>query len=227
MHAIIQTPSPKFSVSVDFYRKLDFKILSDSPYQVTDGKVVVEINPDSFARPGIKLIDKSWVDVVEKLKLSTSVLSLEGGGYLFADPSGAWIYLIESNVERVRNSDESFSVLGNYAGVSLESINMQHSIDVWGILGFKISMGGVEQGWVSLERDGVTISVMKPFSCPHLFFNPSLTYFNGGKNLPVIQKIREKGISISEEITAFNQEDIVDNIIIRDPGGYGFFIFND
>ena len=29
------------------------------------------------------------------------------------------------------------------------------------------------------------------------------------------------------KITQFNKEGIVDNVIIRDPGGYGFFIFND
>ena len=58
-------------------------------------------------------------------------------------------------------------------------------------------------------------------------YNPSLTYFNGGKNLPVIAAIREAGIPITEEITHFNEDGIVDNVILRDPGGYGFYIFND
>jgi len=73
----------------------------------------------------------------------------------------------------------------------------------------------------------MAVSFMQPNSCPHLFFNPSMTYFNGKNNLPIIAKIREAGIPITEEITHFNQEGIVDNIIIRDPGGYGFFIFSD
>ena len=52
--------------------------------------------------------------------------------------------------------------------------------------------------------------------------------FNGKENNPkVIQNIRNVGIPIAEEITTFNKEGIVDNIIIQDPGGYGFFIFND
>lgn len=75
--------------------------------------------------------------------------------------------------------------------------------------------------------DGFVISLMKPFSCPHLFFNPSMTYFNGKDNLAVIRKIREAGIPITQEITAFNTEGIADNVILRDPGGYGFFVFND
>ena len=54
-----------------------------------------------------------------------------------------------------------------------------------------------------------------------------MTYFNGQKNLAIIEEIRELNIPIAEEITYFNSEGTVDNIIIRDPGGYGFFIFND
>jgi hypothetical protein len=54
-----------------------------------------------------------------------------------------------------------------------------------------------------------------------------MTYFNGGNNMAVIGKIRSARIPIAEEITHFNKEGIVDNIIIRDPGGYGFFVFND
>ena len=68
---------------------------------------------------------------------------------------------------------------------------------------------------------------MKTGSCPHLFFNPSLTYFNGAKNLSIIQQIKTLQIPITEEITHFNKEGIVDNIIIRDPGGLGFFLFSD
>jgi len=68
---------------------------------------------------------------------------------------------------------------------------------------------------------------MQPYSCPHLFFNPSMTFFNGKENLQIIERIRNLDIPITEEIREFNKEGIADNIIIRDPGGYGFFIFSD
>ena len=43
--------------------------------------------------------------------------------------------------------------------------------------------------------------------CPHLFFNPSLTYFNGKEGNPkVITAVRDAGIPITEEITHFNRE---------------------
>src|SRR5690606_15097168 len=110
---------------------------------------------------------------------------------------------------------------------TLESIGINRSFKIWELLGFKHTMGSADQGWVGFSNDELSLSIMKPQTCPHLFFNPSLSYFNGKENLNVIQKIRDAGVSITEEITHFNKEGIVDNVIIRDPGGYGFFIFSD
>ena len=45
--------------------------------------------------------------------------------------------------------------------------------------------------------------------------------------MEIIEKIRELNFPITEEITHFNDQGIVDNIIIRDPGGFGFFLFSD
>ena len=125
-------------------------------------------------------------------------------------------------------AEASSSVLGNYMGLSLETPDMDKSAQLFEILDFKAVMGSAEQGWVVFQNaDGLGISLMKPMSCPHLFFNPSLTYFNGQNNLAVIEKIRALDIPITEEITHFNEENKVDNIIIRDPGGLGFFLFSD
>jgi hypothetical protein len=100
---------------------------------------------------------------------------------------------------------------------------------VLGLLGFDKTYGNGEQGWLSLQNEnGFSISLIALFSCPHLFYNPSLSYFNGKEGKPkVILQIRDLKIPITEEITAFNNNGIVHNIIIRDPGGLGFFVFND
>ncbi|MBT7993740.1 MAG: hypothetical protein HN691_02595 [Bacteroidetes bacterium] len=120
------------------------------------------------------------------------------------------------------------SALGNSAGLSLETMDMELSFEIWQKLGFSTSMGSLGEGWISLKNtDNLTISLMRPLACPHLFFNPSLTYFNGEKNMEIIDHIRKIKIPITEEITYFNKENIADNIIIRDPGGLGFFLFND
>jgi len=229
MNSFIQTPTPNLESSLDFYTQLGFDVLSkENPCLVSDGKAFIEINPNRHARAGLKLYRESWGSTVVQLMKICSVIEQEGG-YLLADRSGVWIYLIEGSPEiSVKTAEQSHATLGNFAGISLEAIDLAAAAEIYEILGFSKTMGSPEQGWVAYQNsDGLGISLMKPNSCPHMFFNPSMTYFNGGKNLPVIEKIKEAGIPITEEITVFNKEGIVDNVIIRDPGGYGFFIFND
>lgn len=229
MQSLVHTPTNDIKNSLEFYQKLEFKVLTDKTRTlVTDGKAVIEINPDRFARAGVKLYKKSWSKEIALLKKLTTVHKTKEG-FLLSDASNVWIYLQEGELKlKHKPTKTSFSVLGNYAGLSLESLDIERSVAVWKALGFETN-GSPEQGWVACKNDDeLVVNVMKPLMCPHLFFNPSLTYFNGKENNPkVIKKIRSLKIPITEEITHFNDKGIVDNVIIRDPGGYGFFIFND
>lgn len=229
MQTIIHTPTNGLNSSLDFYRRLEFSVISDkNPTLVSDGQVVIEINPDRYARAGVKLYADGWKAVAAELAQLTSVIDIPNG-YLLNDPSGVRIYLIEGQQPPAMDLPEvNRSILGNFAGISLESVAISRSVDIWQMLGFTVSGGKIDQGWISLvNQDQLNVSLMKPLMCPHLFFNPSLTYFNGKDNLSVIEKIRASGVAVTEEITHFNDKGIVDNVIIRDPGGYGFFVFND
>jgi hypothetical protein len=226
---LIQTPTPAIKQSKDFYQRLGFTTISEEPYRVSDGKVVIEVNPDRFTRAGVVLYRDSWAGTVVALRQLVPVIQTDTG-YLLDDLSGTRISLIEAERGPVNteNNHSPSSIIGNFAGLSLEVIDIADAVKVWELLGFEKTMGSAEKGWVSYQNeDGLGISFMKPNMCPHLFFNPSLTYFNSGKNLEVIEKIRAVGVPITEEITVFNEEGIVDNVILRDPGGYGFFVFND
>ncbi|HOO10600.1 MAG TPA: hypothetical protein PKW06_11740 [Cyclobacteriaceae bacterium] len=229
MQSLIHTPTSRLEDSLGFYKKLEFKVLScDEGTFVTDGKAVILINPDRFARAGVKLYKNDWAKEMPKLKKLTAVHKTKNG-FLLSDASGVWIYLEEGGLKLGHEpAREPFSVLGNYAGLSLESLDIERSVEVWKTLGFETT-GSPGQGWAACKsEDGLTVNIMNPLMCPHLFFNPSMTYFNGKENNPkVIAKIRALGIPIVEGITHFNDRGIVDNVIIRDPGGYGFFIFND
>lgn len=229
MKAIIHTPTNKSENSFSFYEKLGFKVISkENPVLVTDGKAIIEVNPDRFAREGIKLFKTSWAQEVPKLKELTALIKLPNG-FLLYDPSGIAIYLIESDFNfPFEVADSSYSSLGNFAGLTLETGDISRSFIIYEILGFTKNMGAVEKGFVGLiGGDNFNIVLMSPLQSPHLFHNPSLTYFNGKKNIAIIKKIRELNTPITEEISTFNKERIIDNIIIRDPGGYGFFIFSD
>lgn len=228
MNTTIHTPTNKIENSIEFYQKLGFKQIPGHQNIFTDGIAIIEINAQRYARAGIKLYKQSWNDEVAALSQITKLTRYETG-HLLSDANGVWIYLEESEKSiEVTPTEQSFSTLGNFAGLSLETSDMSRSANLYDILGFKNVGGSPEHGYISLSNQELTISLMKPLSCPHLFFNPSMTYFNGKVNNPVIiEKIRALNIPITEEITHFNKDGIVDNIIIRDPGGYGFFIFND
>ena len=229
MNTIVQTPTPGLQKSLDYYTKLGFRQIEIADRViVSDGQVLLEINPNRFARPGIKLESQDWSPVVRELETSTNVIEITNG-YLLGTPSGVWVYLIEKAPSDQGIKDKiPPSILGNFAGISIESIDIQWSFELWQKLGFQTITGNIDQGWVTLSNEsGMGISIMKPLSCPHLFFNPSLTYFNGKQNLAIIEQIRAAQIPIAEEVTHFNKEGVVDNVVLRDPGGLGCFVFND
>ena len=77
MNTFLQTPTNNLRHSLDFYKKLNFKILSsESPALVTDGKAIIEINPDRFARAGIKFYKNNWSTKIELLKKLTKVSNM-------------------------------------------------------------------------------------------------------------------------------------------------------
>lgn len=225
---ILQTPTPNIENSLDFYKKLKFQTIKSNDDQfVTDGKAIIKVNPDRYARAGILLYRSDWDKLIPEFQKLVPVFEIKDG-HVMADSTGTWIYMLNGGMPFLESGGDCFSSLGNYAGVSLETVSMSHSSSLWKLLGYKVTMGGPDEGWMVMgDEKGNSISFMHPNSCPHLFFNPSLTYFNGKNNPKVIQSIRDADIPLAEEITFFNKEGEVDNVIVRDPGGFGFFIFND
>jgi hypothetical protein len=223
----IKTPTNKLENSIGFYTRLGFKQRIDNPLAFTDGKVIIEIDTVKTARAGFNFYKPSWQSVVDSLKQTTNVTKTKNG-YKLSDPSGVWIYLVESSRELPPVADSSFSVLGNYQGATLESGNVVASCALYKALGLQQVQGAAEKGFVILSNgSGFTVALLKAGMSPHLFFNPSLTYFNGKRNVAVIENIRKLGIPITQEINWFSKDGTVDNVILRDPGGYGFFIFSD
>jgi len=224
----IQTPTPSIAESQQFYEKLGFRKIPNHHKQIfTDGKAIIEINEDGFARAGLRFYKKSWIEELENLKQYHTILEFSEG-YLTTDPNGVWIYLVASDFTFEVNGESSFSKLGYYAGVSIETFSMEKTLEFYKMIGLDLTEGSTDHPWMTLSHPcGFIVSFMKPLSCPHLFFNPSLTYFNGSNNPSIIKSIRSEGIPITEEITLLSKNGEVDNIIIRDPGGLGFFIFND
>ncbi len=225
VHAATSDPEE----SARFYKKLNFELLSDDDAVIfTDGKALVEVNPDRYARNGIKLYGNDFSTIISRVE-EVAELILAGDGFISSDPNGVRVYFSETEANiNFKPKNESFGMTGNFAGLSIEAHDIDATVEFWEAVGFEKSQGDIEQGWATFSNgSSIDLSIMKPLMCPHLFFNPGMTYFNGGKNLTNIGLIREAGIPIIEEITHFNTDGVADNAIIRDPGGLGFFIFND
>lgn len=223
----LKTPTPRLAESVDFYTRLGWTQLEHAGTSAwfTDGAARLCVDPARFARTTVVLHTEDGADLAARVAPFGRIVEREGDR-LAADPSGAFVLLTPSRAPAV--SDAPPSALGNFAGLSLEAVDPERAVRFWEALGWQIAAGGLDEGWVQLGREGaVGISVMGPYACPHLFPGPGLTFFNAGENPEVIAKIRAAKIPIAEEITAFNDRGEVDNVILRDPGGTGFFVFND
>lgn len=94
MSILLQSPTPDLQMSKSFYLKLGFRQVVANPLILTDGKVLIEINPDRYARAGIKLFKENWEPEIQKLQEFTAVTAMENS-CLLSDPSGVWIYLME------------------------------------------------------------------------------------------------------------------------------------
>jgi hypothetical protein len=228
MQLTVQTPTPNLKSSISFYETLGFTLINHpSKALFTDGQTIIEINPDRYARTGIKLYKSSWDVEVSKLEPVLSLIPFQNG-HLIPGPGNLWVYLVSDILFTSQDlGTYPQSTLGGFAGISIETADVKVTDFLLQTIGFT-GGGDLEKSpYLSWENNGFVISAMKPLSCPHLFFSPSLTYFNGKNNLAIIEKIRALHIPIAEEITHFNNQGIVDNIILRDPGGLGIFVFND
>ncbi len=226
-NALIQTPARKLAACVAFYTSLGFKQLSVGDRTVlSDGRLCIEANPSPFARTGLKLMPAAWNTLLDGLREVATVVD-DKDGHVAVDPNGVFVYLSNQALE-LPEPGEAFGKLGNFAGLSIETADFEASQKFWSALGYEKTQGDISQGWLKLSaNNGVDVSLMTLNCCPHLFPQPGLTYFNGGKNPEILPKIKQAGVAFSEEITCFNEEGIVDNAVIHDPGFTGFFIFND
>jgi hypothetical protein len=224
---LIQTPTPNLQTSSAFYGQIGFRPIDESNLVWTDGKTHIEINPDRYARAGVKIFKNEWHQEIDLLKNITQITPVQNG-FVIADPSGTWIYLIEKEPPMLKEMHkEPYGLLGKFNGISIETMDIDKSALILNKLGFDHTGGSKDQGYIEYSSGDFSVSLMKPLCCPHLFFNPSLNYFNGQNNLSIIARLRELGVPFSEEITIFNPNGVVDNVVIRDPGGLGFFIFSD
>lgn len=206
MRLIVESPAPNLEESLSYYKKIGFQCSAWKNVALCQTKTLtIFLNPDPYSRPCLNLFGAQ-----EKT--------------IEVSPSGTWIKLEQENSDVPHVYKEG--LMGNYSSICIETPDLETSFNYWQSKGF---MGQLKQNanWCSLKnKNEDLISLLKTKSCPHLFTNPSLAFFNGSKNKTIIQQIKSLMIPIRQEVI-FGEETIADNIILNDPGGVGFFVFND
>ena len=206
MRLIIESPAPDVNESLSYYKDVGFQCTNwRKAYLCQVKNLTIFLNPDPYSRPCINLFGAQE----EKTTVS---------------PSGTWIKERKENIKY--STPDTKGLLGNYAGVCVETLDLEASFVFWQAKGFKGKLNH-NASWCQLEnKNGDRLSLLKANSCPHLFTNPSLAFFNGPENSTIIQKIRALRLPIKQEVI-FGEESSAENLILNDPEGLSFFIFND
>ena len=227
MQLFLQTCTPQLEKSKNYFAALDFKLIDyEDNTLVYDQQVHILIDHQRSGRRGLTLVKENWDKEIAEIGQLVAIFQRENCHY-FISPSGTRFALKSGLMVKIPPT-QTKCILGNYSGISLETMDIVKSRKFMQVLGFVQSSGSVEQGWISCtDENNNTISLMAPFGCPHLFVNPSGTFFNSGANPEIIAEVRKRQIPIYEEVTAFNAKCEVDNIILQEPGGIGFFVFYD
>ena len=192
MKLTLQTPTADLNQSIVFYEKLGFEIQTlGSRIVALDAQNCIEINPERTARVCIQLHQSNWNKTLLELKSHTPIIKTKEG-YLITDPNGIWIKLIVETWDEKITSSNYKSLLGNYAGVCIETLEVSKSYEFWNLLSFSSKSKDFSKGWIEMKSEvGDSISLIKAQQCPHLFFNPSVTYFNGSRNLEINESIKK------------------------------------
>jgi len=157
---LLESPLLEKDKSIAFYTKLGFEISREKDiYIAKESRFIILLNPATTSQPTLH---------VYGAKETKS----------FFGPSGTLIHLNKEKCPYTLGQKQS--ILGNYYGVSLETASLQDSYSLWRKLGFKGTYSPTP-GWIELNKAGQHLSIQQSNQCPHLFFNPSLTFFNGQK----------------------------------------------
>ena len=206
MRLIVESPAPHLKESLPYYKKIGFQCSEwKNAYLCQTKSLTIFLNPDPYSRPCLNLFG------AQEKKTTVS-------------PSGTWI---KERKEKIKYSNiDTKSLLGNYAGTCIETLDIEAYFIFWQAKGFKGKLN-LNASWCELENEnGDRLSLLKANCCPHLFTNPSLAFFNGPENSTIIQKIKALRLPVKQEVI-FGEESSAENLILNDPGRLGFFVFND
>ena len=134
MKIIYTTPTPDISLSKSYYESLGFQILEmEKKAYALSSQVIMEIDPKRTARAGVKIYEADVEDLRSKFSRTAKIHEYDQG-FLLSDPSNVWIYVEDTKLPEAIKKAGQAELMGNFAGMSLETTDIHRSIEIWSCL---------------------------------------------------------------------------------------------
>jgi hypothetical protein len=206
-----------------FCTTLGFRIiLSDRDSALlTDGTLYFDVRRSEHSATALSYIGDDIVNKIEMAEnLELHVTEKSRHHAIIREPNGLNILLIDEKIIPLKEfSRRPISLCGTFYEVSLETDNIERSIQWWHNVGFKVT--AKKETWCTLDDGNINIGLYQRGTCLHKFKNPSLTYFEADMK-ERIAELKKRNIQLVQD-----EEDIgmKGHAIAETPDGQYFFLF--
>lgn len=223
--------SPNLVASQKFYRTLGFHLTftNEEADQLlaADGRIVLHLF--STRKSSIEIVyccGELLTERIESLdQINISLDKSRSPGVTFVSPEGLSVRLVPRAPFPLPIRDGlPGSHCGRFYEISLETIDLNRSLDFWSTLGFELEFRDPpDSDWATISDGVLRLGLYTKGACPHKFRNPSLTFFEPDM-AERIKLIKYAGIQLAQKIGSKSGN--VEEAIVESPEGIYLFLFH-
>lgn len=215
----------RFEESKTFFTMLGCTTISsdDSSALMTDGNLYFDIRRSDRSATALSYIADGIANRVEMaVNLELQIVEQSQHHAIIREPNGLNILLVDPNMMPLKEfSRTPTSICGTFCEASLETDNLEDSIQWWHNVGFKTA--AQKETRCTLDDGKIKVGLYKRETCPHAFKNPSLAYFEPDMERR-ISELKKRGIRFVQEEKEIGMEG---HAIAESPDGQYFFLFKE
>lgn len=206
-----------------FCRTLGFTAVSvdDTAALMTDGNYFFDIRHAEKPATTLSYCVSDISDAIHMAEnLEIAIIEKSKHHAILKEPNGLLILLISPEILSLSEFPKNPSSLcGTLYEISLETADTERSISWWQNVGFKVLTR--QKTWCTLDDGKIKIGLYEKGSCPHVFRNPSLAYFESDM-AERIARLKEKGMTFAQEEEEVGMKG---HAVAESPDGQYFFLF--
>jgi len=221
--AFITLYTTNASAAEKFLDILGFRVIEsdETSTLLTDGNLYFDLRRSKQNTTMVSYCVNDIGNAVEMAQnLEIEIAEMSPHHVIMREPNGLLILLAGPGVISLREFDRNpMSIAGTLYEVSVETSDMERSIAWWQNVGFKVLTR--QQTWCTLDDGNLKIGLYEKGSCPHLFRNPSITYFEPDM-AERIATLKGRGLTFAQEEGEIGMKG---HAIAESPDGQYFFLF--